>query len=72
MGGGTTDLCRMHGAIPGPEDQMTLNIAGNFLDDTITEAILEKFPDVQLTHRIVRRIKEKYGYVSDVSEPVRV
>ena len=51
---------------------MTLNIAGNFLDDTITEAILEKFPDVQLTHRIVRRIKEKYGYVSDVSEPVRV
>lgn len=72
IGGGTTDLCRMHGAIPGAEDQLTLNVAGNFLDNIISEAILEKFPEVQLTPRIVRRIKEKYGYVSDVSEPVKV
>jgi rod shape-determining protein MreB len=72
IGGGTTDLCRMHGAIPEKEDQVTLKIAGNFLDDVISKAILEKFPDVQLTPRIVRRIKEKYGYVSEVSEPVVV
>ncbi|QTA92631.1 rod shape-determining protein [Desulfonema magnum] len=72
IGGGTTDLCRMHGAIPDEADQMTLKIAGNYLDDKITKAILEKFPDVQLTPRIIRRIKEKYGYVSDVSEPVKV
>jgi len=72
IGGGTTDLCRMHGTIPEAEDQLTLNIAGNYLDDVITEAILEKFSDVQLTPQIVRRIKEKYGYVSDVSEPVIV
>ncbi|MGE0086593.1 MAG: rod shape-determining protein [Desulfococcaceae bacterium] len=72
IGGGTTDLCRMHGSIPEEEDQITLNIAGNFLDKEITKAIAGKYPNVQLTSQIVRRIKEKYGYVSDVSEPVIV
>ena len=72
IGAGTTDLCRMHGSIPDPEDQITLPIAGNFLDEVISKSILEKFPDVQLTAKIIRRIKEKYGYVSDSSDPVIV
>ncbi len=72
IGGGTTDLCRMHGAIPGEEDQITLPVAGNFLDAQITEAVLAAYPEVQLTPRIVRRIKERYGYVSDTSDPVSV
>ncbi len=72
IGAGTTDLCRMHGSIPDPEDQITLPIAGNFLDELIIKSILEKFPDVQLTAKIIRRIKEKYGYVSDSSDPVIV
>lgn len=72
IGAGTTDLCRMHGSIPDREDQVTLKTAGNFLDNELMKAILEKFPDVQITPHIVKRIKEKYGYVSDVSEPVKV
>jgi len=71
IGGGTTDLCRMHGSIPEEEDQLTLNIAGNYLDNEIRKAILEEYPEVQLTPQIVRRVKEKYGYVTDVSEPVK-
>ncbi len=72
IGGGTTDLCRMHGSIPDEEDQETLKYAGNFLDDELAKAILEKFPEVQLTPKIIRNIKEKYGYVSEVSELVKV
>lgn len=72
IGAGTTDLCRMHGSIPEEDDQITLKIAGNFLDNEITKTILEKYPDVQLTPQIIRRIKEKYGYVSDTSDPVKV
>jgi rod shape-determining protein MreB len=72
IGAGTTDLCRMHGSMPEPEDQITLKAAGNFLDDVLMTAILEKFPDVQLTPQIVRRIKEKHGYVSDTSDLVKV
>ncbi len=72
IGAGTTDLCRMHGSIPDEDDQITLNIAGNFLDGELTKAILKKFPDVQISPQIIKRIKEKYGYVSDVSEPIKV
>lgn len=72
IGAGTTDICRMHGSMPEPDDQVTLQVAGNFLDDEITREIHAKYPDVQLTPQIVRRIKEKYGYVSDTSDPIRV
>jgi rod shape-determining protein MreB len=72
IGAGTTDICRMHGSMPEPEDQVTLEIAGDFLDAEITRAIHGKYPDVQLTPQIIRRIKEKYGYVSDTSDPIRV
>ena len=72
IGAGTTDLCRMHGSIPEDDDQATLKIAGNYLDQQISQAILQKYPDVQLTPQIVRRIKEKYGYVSKTSDPIKV
>ncbi|MEK7991717.1 MAG: rod shape-determining protein [Thiotrichaceae bacterium] len=72
IGAGTTDLCRMHGAIPDPDDQTTLKIAGNYLDQQITQAILQQYPDVQLTPQIVRRIKEKHGYVTKTSDPIKV
>jgi rod shape-determining protein MreB len=72
IGAGTTDLCRMHGSVPEADDQVTLKTAGNFLDNKLMNAISEKFPDVQLTPQIIRRIKEKYGYVSEVSDPVKV
>lgn len=72
IGAGTTDLCRMHGAMPEKDDQLTIKVAGNFLDNELTKAILEKYPEVQLTPQIVKRIKEKHGYVSDVSMPVKV
>ena len=72
IGAGTTDLCRMHGSVPEKEDQRSLKIAGNFLDNELMKAISAKYPDVQLTPKIVRRIKEKHGYTSDVSDPVNV
>lgn len=72
IGAGTTDICRMHGSMPEAEDQVTLQVAGDFLDAEIARAIHEKYPEVQLTPQIVRRIKEKYGYVSDTSDPIRV
>jgi len=72
IGAGTTDLCRMHGAMPDASDQLTLTYAGNFLDQELTQGILHKFPSVQLTPQIIKRIKEKHGFVYDVSEPILV
>lgn len=72
IGAGTTDLCRMHGAMPEAEDQLTLKIGGNFLDETIRQALLAKYPNVQLSAQIIRRIKEKYGYIAEKSDPIIV
>lgn len=72
IGAGTTDLCRMHGAMPDKDDQVTLKYAGNYLDNEITQAILAAYPEVQLTPQIIRRIKEKHGYVTDTSDPIKV
>lgn len=72
IGAGTTDLCRMHGSMPEHDDQVTLKIAGNFLDNEISKAILAKYPEVQLTPQIIKRIKEKHGYVSNTSDPIKV
>ena len=72
IGAGTTDLCRMSGSIPTEEDQRSLTEAGNFLDQEITNAILKKYPDVQLSPQIIKTIKEKHGYVSNSSDPVNV
>ena len=65
IGAGTTDLCRMHGAMPDESDQVTLNVAGNYFDDELGKGILAKFPKVQISSQIIKRIKEKHGYVSD-------
>lgn len=72
IGAGTTDLCRMSGAIPTEEDQRSLTEAGNFLDKEITDAIHQQYPDVQLTPQIIKGIKEKHGYVSNSSDPAIV
>ncbi|MEB4591300.1 rod shape-determining protein [Candidatus Thiothrix sp. Deng01] len=72
IGAGTTDLCRIHGSLPDPEDQLTLTTAGNFLDADIAQAIHKQYPDVQLSPKIIRNIKEKYGYVSATADPVKV
>jgi len=72
IGAGTTDLCRMHGSFAEDQDQITITKAGNYLDEQITKGILEQYPQVQLTPQIIKNIKEKYGFVYDVSEPIKV
>lgn len=64
IGAGTADLVRICGTMPKEEDQITLITAGNYLDNEIKTAILSKYPNVQLTKQIIKRIKEKYGYVT--------
>jgi len=72
IGAGTTDLCRMHGAMPDESDQITLKVAGNYFDEQLSNGILEKFSKVQLTPQIIKRIKEKHGYVSDAESATTV
>jgi rod shape-determining protein MreB len=72
IGAGTTDLCRMHGSLPDEDDQLTLQEAGNFLDEEISKNILAENPNVQLSSKIIKEIKEKYGFVTNTADPIKV
>jgi rod shape-determining protein MreB len=64
IGAGTTDLCRLHGTMPKPEDQRTHEIAGDAIDQELARLIKEKHPEAQFSINMVRQFKEKYSSVS--------
>ena len=67
IGAGTVDLCRIHGTLPEADDQVSLNTAGNYLDKLITDRLTKAYPGVQVTKNIIRKMKEKHGYVGTFS-----
>lgn len=72
IGAGTTDLCRMHGTMPEETDQVMYDIAGDAVDSALAKLIEETCPGAQFTVQMVKDIKERYGYVGDVTERVVV
>lgn len=70
IGAGTVDLCRLHGTIPEGKDQITLDQAGDFVDEKISRKIHKKFPDAQFTINMVRKLKERHGFVSENADLV--
>ena len=72
IGAGTTDLCRMHGTMPGPEDQLTNAFGGDHIDHSLMEYVKAKVPDGQVTINMVRGWKERWASVRDTIQPVVV
>jgi rod shape-determining protein MreB len=72
IGAGTTDLCRMHGAIPTEEDQITIAKAGDYIDDCAFKLIQERHPAAQFTINMVREAKERLSFVNDVNDQALV
>ena len=72
IGAGTLDLCRMHGTIPEDEDQRTLYKAGNFIDEKFHELLQEKVSDSPVSLNQARSIKERYSFVSPITEGISV
>ncbi len=64
IGAGTTDLCRVHGTMPKPEDQRTHEVAGDAVDQAFCNAVKEKYPDAQFSVKMLRDVKEKNASVS--------
>lgn len=72
IGAGTTDLCRMHGTMPAPEDQITLSTAGDHIDTVMMENLQKACPGAQFTVHKIREIKEKFAYVGNSRDPIHV
>jgi len=65
IGAGTTDLCRMHGTMPEDADQITINYAGDYIDQKFYESLRKSCPDAQFTIQMIKQIKERSASVSD-------
>ena len=70
IGAGTVDLCRLHGTLPEEQDQITLDEAGDYVDDKLSELIQKKYVKAQFTINMVRKLKERYGFVSESADRV--
>jgi rod shape-determining protein MreB len=68
IGAGTIDICPVYGTFPTEEEQVTLPIGGDFVDEHFLTRMQTLYPDVQMTRNMAREIKEKYGFVHDVNE----
>jgi rod shape-determining protein MreB len=72
IGAGTTDLCRMHGTVPSDEDEISLTIAGDAVDQKLYELITRRYPKVSLDMNMCKLFKEQYGFVSDAKDKIEV
>lgn len=72
IGAGTVDLCRMHGTMPAEEDQLTLTTAGDWLDKQLMALFKKKAPNASISIHQVKEIKERFAFVTDSAEPIRV
>jgi len=72
IGAGTTDLCIMHGTLPGEEDQRTLLQAGDYIDDQLFSYLQERYPRSTFNKNMVRQWKEQFSFVGDSPEEIKV
>ncbi|MCH2104225.1 MAG: rod shape-determining protein [Planctomycetes bacterium] len=72
IGAGTVDLCRMHGTMPEDADQITLETAGDFVDDQFAAAIRESNPKAQFSKEMLKGIKQRFASVAEEMEPCNV
>ncbi len=65
IGAGTVDLCRMHGTIPAPEDQITTLKAGDYVDKIFLDLIEKRYKEANFTVNMIKRFKEENASISE-------
>jgi rod shape-determining protein MreB and related proteins len=68
IGAGTVDICPMYGTYPKDEDQITLPIGGDSIDEEFHRLMKQSDSHAQLSLNMAREIKEKFGFVRDSEE----
>lgn len=72
IGAGTTDFCVMMGRYPTEDDQRTLTMAGDAIDELLSKAIRERYPDASVSVHMVREWKEQHSFVGKPRDRVVV
>lgn len=72
IGAGTVDFCIMHGTVPLEEDQRSILMAGDYVDEQLFRLLSEKHPEADFSLNMVRKFKEKHGFVGDPKRRVKI
>ncbi len=72
IGAGTIDICPIYGVYPADDEQVTISMGGDAVDEEFEKKLKAKFPRVQASRNMLREIKEKHGFVNDVGEQALV
>jgi rod shape-determining protein MreB len=72
IGAGTTDLCVMNGRYPRDEDQRTLTVAGDSVDDQLEQQIRARYSDAHFSRHMVTAWKESGSFVGQLSGKIVV
>ena len=72
IGAGTTDLFRVHGTLPGSDDQISTNKAGNYIDREFVRLLQDSYTDVRVTLEMARKWKEQYSFVGKIEKNIVV
>jgi rod shape-determining protein MreB len=72
IGAGTTDLCVMQGRYPTEDDQRTLTVAGDHVDEQLMKLLRERHPQASFSVHMVRDWKERHAFVGEAPAAVEV
>ena len=72
IGAGTVDFCIMHGTVPADEDQRSILMAGDYVDEQLLKLLSEKHPEADFSLNTVRKFKEKHGFVGEPKRRVKI
>lgn len=65
IGAGTIDFCIMRGTVPTTADQRTIEQAGDYVDEQLSELLHARFPQAQFSETMVTRWKEEHAFVGE-------
>jgi len=72
IGAGTTDLCRVRGTLPEPEDMTSFGKAGDYIDDALIKSITSDYTNAMVTKEMAKRWKEEFGFVGEPEKDCEV
>jgi rod shape-determining protein MreB len=72
IGAGTSDFCVMSGRYPTDDDQRTLTMAGDYIDDQLYDLITSKYSEATFSRHMIREWKEQHSFVGESKDPIVV
>jgi rod shape-determining protein MreB len=72
IGAGTCDFCILKGHYPSEDDQRTLTLAGDYVDEQLHHLIAARYSEADVSRHMVRDWKERFSFVGEAPETIEV